>query len=68
MIVALLLDAALAAQLHQLQRGQDRRERIAQLVAEHGQELVLGAVRRLRLGAQARVLGRCRLRRRLRAI
>ena len=33
-----------AAQAHQLQRGQDRRQRVAQLVAEHGQELVLGAV------------------------
>ena len=36
-----------AAQLHQLQRGQDRRQRIAQLVAEHREELVLRAVRLL---------------------
>ena len=41
-----------AAQLHQLQRGQDRRERIAQLVAEHGQELVLGAAGLLELAQQ----------------
>jgi hypothetical protein len=33
-----------AAQPHQLDGGRDRRQRIAQLVAEHRQELVLGAV------------------------
>ena len=33
-----------AAQPHQLQRREDRRQRVAQLVAEHGQELVLGPV------------------------
>ena len=33
-----------AAQLHQLQRRQDRRQRIAQLVPEHREELVLRAV------------------------
>ena len=43
MIAPLLLDLGRALQLHQLQRGQDRRERVAQLVAEHRQELVLGA-------------------------
>ena len=42
-------DPAVAAQLHQLERGEDRRERIAQLVAEHRQELVLGGAGSLRL-------------------
>ncbi|HET6912577.1 MAG TPA: hypothetical protein VFH71_04420 [Rhodanobacteraceae bacterium] len=54
-------DAALGAervrraQLHEMQRGDDRRERIAQLVAEHRQELVLGAIgfRQRLLGAHA---------------
>ena len=46
MTVALAL-GAVAAQLHQLQRGDDRRQRVAQLVAEHREELVLGAVRAL---------------------
>ena len=36
---------------HQLERGEDRRERVAQLVAEHREELVLRAVR---LSASAR--------------
>ena len=31
--------------IHQLERGHDRRERIAQLVAEHREELVLRAIR-----------------------
>ena len=46
---ALVLERLVAAQPHQLQRGQDRRQRVAQLVAEHRQELVLGAVGRLGL-------------------
>ena len=36
---------------------EDRRQRVAQLVAEHGEELVLGAVGRLGVGARARQLG-----------
>ena len=51
----LLLEDAVAAQLHHLQRGQDRRQRIAQLVPEHRQELVLRA--RGLLGDRARLLG-----------
>ena len=50
------------AQLHQLERGEDRRERIAQLVAEQGQELVLGAVARLRLLAGLDLRGHVALR------
>ena len=38
-----LLSGPRAPQPQDVQRGHDRRERIAQLVAEHGQELVLGA-------------------------
>ena len=38
---------AVAPQLHQLQRRENRRQRVAQLVSEHRHELVLGAVRRL---------------------
>ena len=34
-------------------RVPDRRHRVAQLVTEHRQELVLGATRRLRLGTRA---------------
>ena len=45
-----------AAQSHQLQRRQDRRQRIAQLVTEHREELVLRAVRRPR-----RSRARCQL-------
>ena len=41
------LAAVGAAQPHQLQRRQDRRERVAQLVPQHGQELVLRPVGRL---------------------
>ena len=41
---ALALGGVHAAQPQQLQRREDRRERVAQLVAEHRQELVLGAV------------------------
>ena len=48
------LGAGIAAQRHQLQRRQDGRERIPQLVAEHRQELVLGAAGRL-LGRAQRV-------------
>ena len=44
---ALALGGVDAAQLHELQRRQDRRERIAQLVTEHREELVLRAVRAL---------------------
>ena len=36
--------SSIAAQRHQLERGDDRRQRVAQLVAEHRQELVLGAI------------------------
>ena len=50
---ALALRARLAAQPHQLQRRQDRRQRVAQLVAEHRQELVLRAVGALGGLAQA---------------
>ena len=46
---ALLEQDVAGAQLHQLQRGRDRRQRVAQLVPEHGQEFVLGAAGRLRL-------------------
>ena len=53
MIGPLALDGVDAAQLHQLQRREDRRERIAQLVTEHGEELVLGAVRVLGRAPQA---------------
>ena len=49
---ALALGSFAAAQPHQLQRGEDRRERVAQLVPEHREELVLRAVRRLRGLAQ----------------
>src|SRR5579863_3672548 len=44
----------------QIECDQDRRERISQLVTEHRQEFVLGAVARLRLGlarAQRRLAG-----------
>ena len=51
--VLLAGDAPVAAQLHQLERGEDGRERVAQLVAEHGEELVLG--RASGLGPLARV-------------
>ena len=39
-----------ATALHDLQRGQGRRKRVAQLVAEHRHELVLRAIGGLRLG------------------
>ena len=52
---------------HDLERRDDRRERVAQLVAEHREELVLGAVRDLgvaqrvaRLAEQADVVERQR--------
>ncbi len=51
-------DAALAlarigmAHAQELQRRQDRRQRVAQLVPEHGQELVLGAAGHLRFRAR----------------
>jgi hypothetical protein len=40
--LALARMGVLAAHAHQLQRGDDRRQRVAQLVAQHRQELVLG--------------------------
>ena len=46
------VDAARPRSSHQLERGDDRRQRIAQLVAEHRQELVLGGVGALGLGAR----------------
>ena len=52
--VALAADVAVAAHAHQLERGDDRRERVAQLVAEHREELVLRAARRLG-GGRARL-------------
>ena len=42
--VALALAGLDAAQLQQLQRREDRRQRVPQLVAQHREELVLGAV------------------------
>src|SRR3569833_1364719 len=48
-------ERGIAAQLDQLERGHDRRERVAQLVAEHRQELVLAPVRFLG-GEPARTL------------
>src|SRR3569623_3476249 len=47
---------AVALQLHQLNGGEDRRERVAQLVAEHREEVVLRAVRGL--GSDACYVGR----------
>jgi hypothetical protein len=47
-MISLALRTALASSvpsLQQLGRGRDRRQRIAQLVRQHGQELVLLAVR-----------------------
>ncbi len=41
---ALVARELAALDLHQMQRRDDRRERIAQLVAEHREELVLGAM------------------------
>jgi hypothetical protein len=41
----------IATHAHELHRREDRRERIAQLVAEHRQELVLRAARLLCFGA-----------------
>ena len=50
-------DRALALVPHQPERGDDRRQRIAQLVAEHREELVLGAARRLQLAEQLLAFG-----------
>ena len=47
--LALTLQRGAAAQLHQLEGRQRRRQRIAQLVAEHRQEPILGAAGLLRL-------------------
>ena len=57
---ALALDDRDAAQPHQVQRRRDRRQGVAQLVPEHGEELVLGAVGGLRRVAQL-LLDRARL-------
>ena len=46
--------ARAVAARHQLERGDDRRERVAQLVAEHREELVLGAVGDLGLARASR--------------
>ena len=46
-----------AAQLHELQRRQDGRERIAQLVAQHGDELVLRTIRAFGVAACVGELG-----------
>ena len=54
---ALAVGADDAAQIHQLQRREDRRQRIAQLVPEHRQEFVLRAVRRFRLTPRLGELG-----------
>ena len=40
-----------------MQRGRDDAEGVAQLVAEHGEELILGLTGRLRLGLGALALG-----------
>ncbi len=52
----LLLGGVDAAQAQQLERREDRRERIAQLVAEHRQEFVLGATGDLRVAPRPRQL------------
>ena len=49
---ALLLEDIGAAQPHHMQRGDDRRQRVAQFVAEHRQEVVLRAVRPVGLAAR----------------
>jgi hypothetical protein len=41
---ALPFQSTPATELHQLQGGQNRRQRIPQLVAKHGQELVFGPI------------------------
>lgn len=53
---ALARRRGVAAQPHDLERGGDRREWVAQLVAEHGQELILGAARLLGLLEERRLL------------
>ena len=47
--LTLPLQSAAAAKLHQLQRRQNRRQRIPELVPEHREELILGAVGGFRL-------------------
>ena len=54
---ALALGGVDAAQLHELQRRQDGGERIAQLVAEHRDELVLRTIRALGVAAGVGQLG-----------
>ena len=46
------VERVVAAQLHELQRRHDRRQRVAQLVAEHGQKFILGAVGDFGIGAR----------------
>jgi hypothetical protein len=55
--LALARAPVLAAHAHQLQRGDDGRQRIAQLVAQHGQEFVLGLAGGRQFGQQFRALG-----------
>jgi hypothetical protein len=54
-----LLAAGGAAHPHQAQGGDDRRQRVPQLVTEHGEELLLGPAGGLRLGAGALGGGVC---------
>ena len=54
---ALALGARLVAQTHQLQRRQNRRQRVSQFVAEHGQEFVFGPVGRFGVAPGVRQLG-----------
>ena len=54
---ALALGARLVAQTHQLQGRQNRRQRVSQFVAEHGQEFVFGPVGRFGIAPGVRQLG-----------
>jgi hypothetical protein len=49
---ALSLELWNAAQLHEIERGDERSEGVAQLVTEHREELVLAAVRALGIAAR----------------
>ena len=51
---AFLQQGLAAFELHELQRGEDRRKRIAELVAEHCQELILRPVGRFGLSPRSR--------------
>ncbi len=53
----LLLARSVTAQPHQLERGQDRRQGIAQLVPEERQEVVLGAIGGLGFGPGLSLVG-----------